>query len=525
MLMLKLVQHATSPFRPYEKILASQNFNWEKGAEYEGFVTLRDERIYAQINDSINLVATDNSIKNGKIGLLSDVKADFKLVEVSALKSERRKMSKYKSQIASQMTLRLSENPSAVLLQTIPIDGFGSGNSMRFGDLNSDGVEDILIAQTKNKKQEASLVCLTAITIKGDVLWQNGSKQSEDQRNVIDFPFQVHDFDGDGSKEIVYLSGESIYVLNGESGRRIRKVKMPDTRGQKDGDSLGEKFIFFCDLSGKGRDGNMIVFDGNNMLYAFDDRIRLLWSQKVEGASFPAAKDIDKDGKDEIATGYALLDDTGAYIWNVSNQYGSKVNEIAMLALHPEADSIISIVLAAGNWGTIVLDQSGELIRHHPVGYVRNLSVGNFRNDLDGLEIITSNFWGNQGLIHFYNSDGIIYNSYEPGPYSSKCIPVNWMGNGEDYFVLNASSGDGGLYNGNSQLVVVLPDDGHPELCHAVLDISGDSRDEIIVWNQYSIWIYTQSDSPRKGEVNQSIRSELYNSSNHQSMVSLPDRE
>ena len=139
--------------------------------------------------------------------------------------------------------------------------------------------------------------------------------------------------------------------------------------------------------------------------------------------------------------------------------------------------------------------------------------------------MITSNFWGSQGLIHFYRSDGSIYNSIEPGSFSSRCLPVNWMGNGEDYFMLNASSGDGGLYNGNGQMVVVFPDDGHPDLSHTVMDISGDTRDEILVWDQNSIWIYTQSDNPRIGELNQVSRSPLYNSSFHQSNVSIPDKD
>jgi len=522
MLMLKLVQHATAPHRPYEKILASRKFNWDEDVDFEGVVTLRDEQIYAQVNDTINLVASDNTIMKGKIGLLSDVKADFKSIEVSALKSEKRKLNKHWSQIRNQMALRLSENPGAELLQTISTEGFGSGNNLRFGDLNGDGEEDILNAQLKTTNRARSLACMTAITSKGDLLWQNGSQQSEDQRFTFDFPFQLHDIDGDGVKEIVYLSMNNINILNGETGDRIKRVRMPISRSTG-AESRNEKHIFFCDLEAKGRDGNMIIIDGKDNVYAFDERIRLLWSQNVKDASFPAADDIDGDGKDEIATAFSLLDDNGDLIWNVEDQFGAQVNEIAMLSLNPEADSAISLVYGAGDWGCIILDRLGKLIRHHPIGHVHNISVGNFRGDLDGMEIVSSNFWGNQGLIHFYNSEGDIYNSFEPGSNSSRCLPVNWNGKGDDYFILNASSGDGGLYNGKGQLLVVLPDDGHPELCHTVMDISGDSRDEILVWDQNSIWIYTQSDSPRKGELVRSIRSPLYNSSLHQSMISIPD--
>jgi rhamnogalacturonan endolyase len=520
-LTLKLVQHATAPYRPYEKILASRNFNWEKGVEYEGVVTLRDERIYAQVNDSINLVATDITIPQGKVGLLSDVKAEFKSLEVSTLKSEKRKLNRYKGQISNQMAMGLSENPDAVLSKTISTEGFGSGSNLRFGDLNGDGEEDILIAQLKNDDHLQSLACLTALTSRGDILWENGTQQQGEQLYTIDFPIQIHDIDGDGSKEVIYISGESIYILNGASGKRLRKLAMPDAKDKMDSDTYLTKSIFFCDLHAKGRDSDMIVLDGN-VIHAYDERIRPLWTQEVVNASYPAAADIDHDGKDEIATGYALLDDDGSIIWNVEKQFGSEVGEVAMLSLNPEDDNLISVVYGAGDWGCIVLDQSGELIAHHPIGNVRSLTIGNFRNERKGLEMITSNFWGGQGLIHFYNSDGTIYNSFEPGSFGSRCLPVNWMGNGEDYFILNASSGDGGLFNGKGQLMVVLPDDGHPDLNHTVLDISGDSRDEIVVWDQNSIWIYSQIDNPRKGIQDKAFRSPLYNSSFHQSMISIP---
>ena len=66
-----------------------------------------------------------------------------------------------------------------------------------------------------------------------------------------------------------------------------------------------------------------------------------------------------------------------------------------------------------------------------------------------------------------------------------------------------------------------FPDDGHPDMCNAVLDITGDARDEIVVWDPQEIWVYTQDDSP-KPDVYQPVRNPLYNYSNYQTSVSLP---
>ena len=58
------------------------------------------------------------------------------------------------------------------------------------------------------------------------------------------------------------------------------------------------------------------------------------------------------------------------------------------------------------------------------------------------------------------------------------------------------------MYNGSGRLAVVFPDDGHPVSRCSTADLTGDPRDEILVWDRYGIWIYTQSDNPRTGTRN-----------------------
>ena len=47
--------------------------------------------------------------------------------------------------------------------------------------------------------------------------------------------------------------------------------------------------------------------------------------------------------------------------------------------------------------------------------------------------------------------------------------------------------------------VVMFPDDGHPDLAAAVPNITGDARDEVVLWDQHSVWVYTQ-DRPFRGD-------------------------
>jgi rhamnogalacturonan endolyase len=164
----------------------------------------------------------------------------------------------------------------------------------------------------------------------------------------------------------------------------------------------------------------------------------------------------------------------------------------------------------------------GNILKHHYIGHVQNPAVANFRDDLPGLEAVSVNFWGNQGIIHYYDRDGNIYYSFEPSQYGSMCLPINWTGRSEEFFVLNANVSEGGMFDGRGRKVVEFPDDGHPDMCNAVLDITGDCRDEVVVWDPHEIWVYTQDDNPKEGKLYKPDRNPLYNYSNYQATVSLP---
>jgi len=80
----------------------------------------------------------------------------------------------------------------------------------------------------------------------------------------------------------------------------------------------------------------------------------------------------------------------------------------------------------------------------------------------------------------------------------------------------------GGILDGWGRRVVVFPNDGHPDMCSAALDITGDCRDEVVVWDLYKIRVYTQDDNPKRGKLYRPVRNSLANYSNYQAKVSLP---
>jgi hypothetical protein len=55
-----------------------------------------------------------------------------------------------------------------------------------------------------------------------------------------------------------------------------------------------------------------------------------------------------------------------------------------------------------------------------------------------------------------------------------------------------------------------------------VLNLTGDARDEIVLWDEQRVWIYTQ-DRPFTGpRIYAPVRNPDYNDSNYRTSVSLP---
>jgi len=180
------------------------------------------------------------------------------------------------------------------------------------------------------------------------------------------------------------------------------------------------------------------------------------------------------------------------------------------------------VICSARDEGLVVIGLDGVIQRHEYLGHVQNPVIGNFRPDRPGLEVVTVNFWGNQGIFHFFDADGTRYHDMEPGPFGSLSLPVNWRGDGAEFFVLCANPEQGGLYDGWGRCAVRFPADGHPDLCNNVLDLTGDCRDEIVVWDPYEVWIYTQDDNPKTGRLYKPLRNPLYTESNYRAAGSLP---
>jgi len=110
----------------------------------------------------------------------------------------------------------------------------------------------------------------------------------------------------------------------------------------------------------------------------------------------------------------------------------------------------------------------------------------------------------------------------EPIHSASPLMPVNWRGDGRELALLSDNVAEGGMIDGDLRRVVLFPDDGHPGLCAYAIDVVGDERDEVILWDQERVWIYTQ-DRPFSGQrIYAPVRNPRYDESNYRTCVSTP---
>jgi len=509
---LKHVQQSVTPLRPIEQILEYRPLVWTPGERLHATVTVRRKEVTTILNDSIQMYAYNQPIQSGRIGLISDLPARFHRVEVKVLKGEQRKLARKNRQLARKVNLNLSGHPEMVRWKMYKTVKFGTNQNIRLGDLTGDGNKEIVFVRPKS--QDSGIGCVTALNLDGEVMWQYGDPGSNNPVTGDELPVQIHDLDGDGEREVIFVSEGRIHILNGRNGELVRRVRVP---GSKSVNSM-----IFGDLMGIGRDNCILLSDRMHILMALNDRLEVLWEQQTKTGTQPMVHDMNGDGRQEVLMGYSVFDPEGNLMFDVGAFIGDACNGVTIHELKDGERTVPCLIYGAGDWGLMYFDFSGNLLKQNIMGNVQYLSVADFDAELPGLEVATSNQWGSDGLVHILESSGEVILNFLPVSGVCRCLPVNWKGDGEEFLMTSADSIMGGMFDRKGQPAVIFPSDGHPVSCYMVQDLTGDARDEVLVWDYRELWIYTQADNPRMGNTYDPDRIPLHNHSKHHMNRSLP---
>lgn len=483
-------------------------------------------RIRAYVDGRLLLEVSDDELMKGKAGVTANIPARFQDFQVTTTPDAASKIRQRIGGRLGELIQAREENPQPKLWKKFDTPKFGAGRSARFGDLDGDGKPEMLIAQNIPRVAgdgHDQISCVTAVTLEGKVLWQLGRPDPRNTLLTNDLPFQIHDVDGDGRNEVVLIRDFKLQILEGSTGKVKRWAWMPRADGAKppyefeNGDSLA-----FVNVSGGKDRRDILVKNRYSHFWVFNNSLELLWDGHGQTGHFPYPLDLDGDGRDEILIGYALWDHTGKQLWSHDEELKDHADAVFLGNLTGDPKTELRAYACGSDEGVLIFDRHGAVLKHVRIGHAQAASIGKYRPDLPGLQYMTVTFWKNPGIVTLFDGDGNILAQEEPIHHACHLLPVNWRGDGQEFALLSGNVHEGGMIDGQLRRVVVFPDDGHPDMCAAVADLTGDARDEVILWDPNRVWIYTQ-DRPFVGErIYAPIRNPSYNESNYRTNVSLP---
>lgn len=508
------------------KQLAGASFPYDTSKYYRLKVENNGPRMRAFIDGKLVLEASDSEILKGKAGVFASTPARFQDFRAFAPDAQVADIQERIRQREAELARLRAGNPKPKLWKKFDTPGFGAGRNVRFGDLDGDGAPDMLIAQNIPRIRGDAfdqISCLTAVTLDGRVLWQQGRPDARNGLLTNDTPFQIHDIDGDGKSEVIAVRDFELQILDGRTGevrQRAWMPKAPATDKERPYELETGDSVAFVNFSGNPGRHEILVKDRYTHFWVYNNKLELLWKGDGQTGHYPYPMDVN--GRDVLAIGYALWDHAGKQLWSHDAEIKDHADGVMVANLSPDPKAEPRVYASGSDEGFLMFDLRGKLLKQVRVGHNQSPAAGKFRMDIPGLQYFSVNFWKSPGIVTLFDWDGNILAQDEPIHSGSPMLPVNWRGDGQEFVLLGASAKEGGMIDGNLRRVVMFPEDGHPDLAAAVLNLTGDARDEIALWDEKRVWIYTQDRAFAGARIYAPVRNPDYNESNYRTSVSLP---
>jgi hypothetical protein len=507
--------------------LGTLEFPYDTARYYRLRVENEGSKIRAFIDGNLILTADDGELVRGTAGVTANVPARFQDFHVTAPDEAKSRFDERVARREHELAELRKRNPQPKLWKQFATPKFGAGRNVRLGDLDGDGTREWLVAQNIPRIGDnfIQISCLTAVTLDGKVLWQIGRPDPRNGLLTADTPFQIHDVDGDGRNEVVLVKDFKLQVLEGRTGRLRAWTWMPEAHpdnGKKPFTLTNGDCLAFLNLSGQTGRRELLVKDRYSNFWVFNNRLERLWQGGGQTGHYPYPFDLDGDGRDELAIGYALWDYRGRPLWSRDAQLRDHADGVAVGNFSADPAAEPRVYAWGSDEGFLMFDRRGTILKHVRIGHAQTASVGKYLPDRPGLQLMCINFWKNPGIVSLFDHDGNLLEQQEPVHSGSPMLPVNWRGDGQEFVLLSGNTREGGMIDGRMRRVVMFPDDGHPDLAAYVADVTGDARDEVILWDEERVWIYTQ-DRPYSGDrIYSPERNPSYNESNYRTVVSRP---
>lgn len=520
-------------------VLAKAQASWDPDCYQNLKVEVCGSTIRCYLNGKLVIEAKDERYKSGCIALSSCRPTRYKDICVEMTDEQYKAYGKERTEWEKAEIEESSKHFAPKLYKKIDLKNFGAARQIRFGHLT--GTDEWFFVMCQNQRKVYKdrypvISCMTAVSIEtGKVLWQIGEPcdSAETEKLTTDLPFQIYDIDNDGIDEVITSWDFKLMILDGRTGEIKKSIPTPINEADPEtvtGLEFG-KYAFkrlnvdairIVNVSGADRPGEILIKDRYSRYWIYDKDLNYKWQfSKYNTGHFPFSYDFNGDGKDEIFSCYNMVDSTGKLMWSLPIDT-DHTDEIIVGRFAPDQDERLAIV--SGWEGFMIVSKDGKIIVRDINGHGQRISSANYCPERAGFEIATTTYWGNNGIVYLHDCNGKEIWHREMLSNGNVICPLNWDGNGEELIWMSAHEG---AFDGEGRRVMVLPDDGHPEMCTEVIDLTGDARDEIVVWDRHSLYIYTQDgDAPadERGEY-RPFKYPEYNGSNYRGEYCFPHWE
>ncbi len=382
----------------------------------------------------------------------------------------------------------------------VRLDPEYGGQWVLAADLDGDAGVEILSCENVNNDDVHYTSTAIAQKLDGSILWRWGDPDIGRKNWHHDVACQIHDWDGDGKKEVVLCTKGSLVELDGATGAERRRFAIADD---------ATDCLVFCNLAGGNRPTDVLVKDRYHRIWAYDRKGALLWSVTDPGGHRTAHQarpiDLDGDGRDEIMAGYAMLNSNGSVRWVFKSEKVDQASghldcaRVYRKGARPEEFKLVLTCCGANN--IAMIDGNGKTLWEVAGRHFESIDVGRVLPDARGPQIVVD-------IDHQPLGDGPIWVLDESGSllgqivtdYSRHHCLLDWDGDGIDEILV---AHKGAIYDHRGRRIGVFatPGDqpagalagqptGNAETSMLIGEVTGDGVPDVMIATPQRLYIY-----------------------------------